>query len=263
LYVHQLIASVTQPVMSLKGFDRLTLKPGETQTVKFTVTPDMLSMLNVDMHRVVEPGVFELMVGPSSDDIHKVRLIVAGLNGETGKPKPTAPVPPGSDSGVVSTFDDGKVAANYGSWIGAGDQMNGGKSMATLAVVEPGASGSKGALQVTGEVVAGGPFLFAGALFSPAMAPMQPANLSGKKEISFWAKGDGTTYTLLILTESRNGQNGEPPAMTSFVAGPEWKQFTFPFSVFETDGSDLSGVAFIKVGQPGKFQFQLDQVEIK
>jgi len=263
LYIHQVIASVTQPVMSLKGFQRLTMKPGERQTVKFTVTPDMLSMLNLDMHRVVEPGVFELMVGPSSDDTHKVKLTVAGLNGETGRPKPTAAVPAGSASGVVSTFDDGKVAANYGSWIGAGDQMNGGKSTSTLTVEEPGAAGTKGAMQVTGEIVTGGQFLFAGALFSPATAPMQPANLSSKKEISFWAKGDGASYTLIVLTESRNGQNGEAPAMTSFVAGPDWKQYTFPFSAFETDGGDLSGIGFIKVGQPGKFQFELDQVEIK
>jgi hypothetical protein len=129
--------------------------------------------------------------------------------------------------------------------------------------VEPGATGTKGAMQVTGEIVTGGQFLFAGALFSPATAPMQPANLSSKKEISFWAKGDGASYTLIVLTESRNGQSGEAPAMTSFVAGPDWKQYTFPFSAFETDGGDLSGIGFIKVGQPGKFQFELDQVEIR
>jgi beta-glucosidase len=67
LYVHQKIASVTRPVKELRAFRRITLKPGEKRTVEFTVTPEMLSMLDVDMHRVVEPGVFELMVGPSSD----------------------------------------------------------------------------------------------------------------------------------------------------------------------------------------------------
>ena len=51
--------------------------------------------------------------------------------------------------------------------------------------------------------------------------------------------------------------------MTAFVAGPEWKQYTFPFSTFDTDGSDLSGLGFIRAQEPGKFQFQLDQVEIK
>jgi hypothetical protein len=141
--------------------------------------------------------------------------------------------------------------------------MNGGKSTSTIAVIEPGANGSKGAMRVTGEVIPGGPFIFAGALYSPGAAPMQPVNLSSKKAISFWARGDGAPYTLLVLTESRSGQSGEMPAMTTFVAGPEWKQYTFPISTFETDGSDLSGIGFIRVGDAGKFQFDLDQVEIK
>lgn len=66
----------------------------------------------------------------------------------------------------------------------------------------------------------------------------------------------------MVLTESRNGQNG-PPALTSFVAGPEWKQYSFPFSTFETDGSDMTGLGFIDAQQPGKFQFEIDQLEIK
>jgi hypothetical protein len=53
------------------------------------------------------------------------------------------------------------------------------------------------------------------------------------------------------------------PAMTTFVAGPEWKQYVFPFSAFETDGSDLTGLGFLRILEPAKFQFQLDQLEIK
>ena len=263
LYVHQRVASVTQPVMQLKGFERITLKPGEKRTVTFAVTPEMLSILNVDMHRVVEPGVFDLMVGPSSDKTSSVKLTVAGANGDTGKPAATAKAPAGSDSNMVSNFDEGKVAATYGIWIPASDTMNGGTSSSKLDVVAPGAANTKGALQVTGEVVPGGQFIFAGALFSPGAAPMQPANLSKKSTISFWAKGDGKSYTLLVLTEARSGQNGDVPAMTTFTAGPEWKQYTFPFSTFETDGSDLTGIGFIKPMEPGKFQFEIDELEIK
>jgi hypothetical protein len=164
---------------------------------------------------------------------------------------------------VVSTFDDGKVAANYGMWIPAGDSMNGGKSKSSIAIVEPGAQGSKGALQITGENIEGGPFIFSGALYTPGATPMQPVNLSSKKGISFWAKGDGATYTVLFLTESRSGQSGEIPAMATFTAGAEWKQYTFPFSTFETDGSDLTGIGFIRITDPGKYQFQIDQLEIK
>jgi beta-glucosidase len=263
LYLHQRVASVTQPVMKLTGFERLTLKPGEKRTVQFNVTPDMLKIWDINMHHVIEPGVFDLMVGASSDDTKTVKLTVAGLNGETGKPVPTAPVPPNSESGVVSTFDDGKVAANYGMWIPAGDGMQGGKSKSAIAIVEPGANSTKGALQVSGEVIPGGPLAYAGTLYSPGAAPMQTVNLSSKKEISFWAKGDGGTYTLLVLTESRNGSSGEVPAMTTFVAGPEWKQYAFPFSTFDTDGGDLTAIGFIRLQQPGKFQFAIDQVEIK
>lgn len=262
-YIHQRVASVTQPVMQLKGFERVTLKPGEKRTVTFAVTPEMLSILNVDMHRVVEPGVFDLMVGPSSNKTTTVKLTVAGANGDTGKPAATAKVPAGSESNMVSSFDEGKVAATYGMWVPASDTMNGGKSSSKLDVVAPGAAHTKGALQVTGEVVPGGQFIFAGALFSPGTAPMQPANLSKKSTISFWAKGDGKSYTLLVLTEARSGQNGDVPAMTTFTASPEWKQYTFPFSTFETDGSDLTGIGFIKSMEPGKFQFELDEFEIK
>lgn len=262
-YIHQRVASVTQPVMQLKGFERITLKPGEKRTVTFTVTPDMLSILNIDMHRVVEPGVFDMMVGPSSEKTATVKLTVTGAEGETGKPAAMAPVPAGSENNMVSNFDEGKVSAAYGMWIAANDTMNGGKSNSKLDAIEPGAAGTKGAMQVSGELVPGGPFVFAGALFSPGAAPMRPVNLSKKSGISFWAKGDGQTYTLLVLTEARSGQSGEPPAMTSFTVGSEWKQYSFPFSTFETDGSDISGIGFIRAQEPGRFQFAIDEVEIK
>jgi beta-glucosidase len=261
LYIHQRIASVTRPVMQLKGFQRITLRPGEKKTVEFSITPDMLVMLNLDMHRVVEPGVFDLMVGPSSDQTSTVALTVIGPHGETGQLLPPPP-PPGSESGIVSTFDDGKVAANYGSWVVSTDTVAGGKSTAAMQVVEPGANGTKGALQITGEIVPGARFPWAGAMFAPGSAPMEPVNLSSKKGISFWAKGDGKTYALVVFTQARSGQNGMP-ALTIFVAGPEWKQYTFPFTVFQTDGGDLAGLAFVHAQEPGKFQFELDELVVK
>jgi beta-glucosidase len=88
LYVHPKVSSVTQPVMRLAGFERVTLKPGEKRTVEFEVTPEMLSILNVDMHREVEPGDYELMVGPSSDKTRTVNLTVSAIRGETSKSAP-------------------------------------------------------------------------------------------------------------------------------------------------------------------------------
>lgn len=76
MYLHEQVASVTRPVMALHGFERITLKPGETRTVKFPINPGMLKLWNADMHHVVEPGVFDVMVGPSSDQVTSVPLAV-------------------------------------------------------------------------------------------------------------------------------------------------------------------------------------------
>jgi beta-glucosidase len=69
LYIRDLLSSVAQPVMELKGFQRIHLSPGETREVSFTITPELLSMLNKDLKSVVEPGDFRIMIGASSRDI--------------------------------------------------------------------------------------------------------------------------------------------------------------------------------------------------
>ena len=261
LYVHQRVASVTRPLMQLQAFRRISLKPGEKRSVEFTVTPAMLSMLDMDMHKVVEPGIFDIMVGPSSDKTTSVKLAVTGAHGETGLPL-LPPPPKGSESGVVSNFDDLKVSANYGAWIPGSDAMNGGKSTISIAPVEPGANGTKGALKVSGELIAGAGFLWSGVLFSPGgeMAASEPANLSGKKTLSFWAKGDGKACIVAMMTEANAGGM---PKMQFFTAGPEWKQYSFPLSAFGTDGSDVNQIIFAHGQTPGKFEFLLDEVEIK
>jgi len=74
MYIHQRVSSVTRPVMELRGFRRVHLKPGEKTTVEFPLTPAALSMLDVNMNKVVEPGVFDIMVGPSSAQTTSVQL---------------------------------------------------------------------------------------------------------------------------------------------------------------------------------------------
>jgi beta-glucosidase len=262
LYVHQRIASVTRPLLQLQAFHRITLKPGEKRSVEFTVTPAMLSMLDMDMNKVVEPGIFDILVGPSSEQTTAVKLAVTGVHGETGLALPP-PAPKGSESGVVSNFDDLKVSSLFGSWMAGSDAMNGGKSTVSFVPVEQGANGTKGALRVSGELIAGASFLWSGALFTPGgpagMQP-EPANLSSKKAVSFWAKGDGNTYVLAMATEANAGGM---PAMQTFTAGPEWKQYSFPLSTFGTDGADVTTLIFARGQTPGKFQFELDEVEIR
>jgi beta-glucosidase len=76
LYVHQLVGSVTRPIKELKAFERIALAAGESKTVSFTLTPETFRMWNVAMQRVVEPGSFEVMVGPNSVDLKTALLHV-------------------------------------------------------------------------------------------------------------------------------------------------------------------------------------------
>ncbi len=69
LYIKDELASVARPVIELKGFCRIHLNAGETKEVSFTVNPEMLSMLDIDLKKVVEPGDFRMMIGASSKDI--------------------------------------------------------------------------------------------------------------------------------------------------------------------------------------------------
>ena len=77
MYIHDKISSVTRSVKDLKGFKRISLKPGETKKVTFNIKPELLAFYNIDMKYVVEPGEFEIMIGNSSrdEDLQKVILI--------------------------------------------------------------------------------------------------------------------------------------------------------------------------------------------
>lgn len=69
LYVEDCLSSITVYEKTLRGFERLSLDPGETKTVTFRLGPKELSLLDRNMNRVVEPGDFNIMVGASSTDI--------------------------------------------------------------------------------------------------------------------------------------------------------------------------------------------------
>jgi beta-glucosidase len=76
LYIHDVVSSVTRPPKELRGFERVTLAPGEKKTVTFTLGPDALSLIDARMQRVVEPGRFEIMVGTSSAKLTTATLDV-------------------------------------------------------------------------------------------------------------------------------------------------------------------------------------------
>jgi len=78
MYIRDDVSSVTRPVKELKDFARVSIEPGQTRTVTFTVTPAKLQFYNREMKRVVEPGTFQIMVGGNSVDLIKQTLEVVG-----------------------------------------------------------------------------------------------------------------------------------------------------------------------------------------
>ena len=69
LYIRDMVGSVVRPVQELKGFERISLKKGESKTVTFTINADLLKFYNSKLEYVCEPGEFQVMVGPNSRDV--------------------------------------------------------------------------------------------------------------------------------------------------------------------------------------------------
>jgi len=69
LYIRDVVGSITRPVKELKGFQKITLKAGESKTVSFPITPESLKFYNYNLVYDWEPGEFQVMIGPSSADV--------------------------------------------------------------------------------------------------------------------------------------------------------------------------------------------------
>jgi beta-glucosidase len=76
VYLRDDVSSVTRPVKELAGFQRVTLKSGETKQVTITIRPESLALWNREMKRVVEPGTLTVMAGGNSQDLKSATLTV-------------------------------------------------------------------------------------------------------------------------------------------------------------------------------------------
>lgn len=248
--VEALAAATSAPAAQFRLSDRGRIEPGrraDLLLVKGDPTADIKATRNIA--RVWKGGV-EVDRQAYIASIEKMKAEAEGLRNRAA--------PAGSESGFVSDFEEEKVSAKFGSgWSVSTDSVAGGKSKAEMKVAPEGAQGSRGSLLITGEISPDLPYAWAGAMFSPGATVMAPANLSSKKEISFWARGDGKACRLMLFARSLGFQ----PAVKSFVAGAEWKRFTFRVSEFGgMDWSDLTGVLFAGGPAPGQFVFQIDDV---
>lgn len=192
-------------------------------------------------------------------DREKYRLTKKEEREKIGQLKKIAPAKE-AESGWISDFDGDKITASFGSgWIVSTDVYMGGKSKAKMELVQYGAEESRGSLLITGEIIEGSQFRWAGVAFYPGATVMAPANLSFKEAISFWAKGKERTYAVLIFSQSR----GFIPAIQTFKAGAEWQEFVFPFKKFGLDGHDITLIFIGAYGETGPFSIQIDNVRLK
>lgn len=174
-------------------------------------------------------------------------------------PQETAALPVGT---LVSDFEQDKITSRYGSgWHITTDKQMGGESTATLRIANNGASNSRGALEISGQIKSGFAFPWAGVFFAPGKKAMQPVNYSNSKELVFWTKGDGRTYSVMTFSSAAAG--GVPPSQ-SFKTSSEWKEVRLPLDGFEgLELSNVTGFSFNANGPEGDFGFMIDNVEIR
>ena len=76
LYIRDVVGTISRPVKELKGFQRIHLNAGESKTVTFTITPDILRFYDYNLNDVIEPGDFDIMIGPNSRNVKKKTINV-------------------------------------------------------------------------------------------------------------------------------------------------------------------------------------------
>src|SRR5262245_42130611 len=247
-----LTAATATPARIFKLEDRGRIAPGlraDLVLVNGDPTRDILSTRDI-------VGVWKRGVAVDRDAA-KARVAAAREEAQRGAEKMTAAL----SAGVISDFDGGSMATAFGSgWSVSTDQIAGGHSDATIDVAPGGAAGSAGALSVRGTITAGLSYAWAGAMFSTGPQPMAPADLSSKKEIVFWARGDGKPGRVMVFSES----TGRVPLIRTFETGAEWKEVAIPFSAFGSiDGHDVIALLFAGGPAPGAFAFQIDGVRLR
>ena len=124
LYVRDVLSSVTTYEKNLVGFERVHLKPGETKEITFPIDRKALELLNADMHWVVEPGDFTLMLGASSTDIRlngTLTVVEPGQAPATNTHKDSTPVSASTNADTVDNVIDNNLTTfwegNKGDYI--------------------------------------------------------------------------------------------------------------------------------------------------
>lgn len=234
-----------------------------------TSTPARLFHLD-DRGRIAKGLRADLLLvdGDPTADIRATRNIAAvWRNGVPLARKPEPPsaarqaeMPPADvlASGVISNFDSGETKTDLGSgWVVSTDAMAGGKSTAAISVVDGGAAATPKALHISADLREGFAFPWAGAMAFLGSSRMKAVDLSAKKGISFFAKGNADIRVMLFAASL-----GRIPAQTTVHAGEDWTRFTVPWSDFHVDGKDVQAVLFSGAGA-GRSEITIDELRLE
>jgi hypothetical protein len=152
------------------------------------------------------------------------------------------------------------VESSFGAgWVVSTDALRGGTSKAEMAWTEGGAAQSRGCLKISGEILAGGPSAWAGAMFMPGSTMMAPVDLPAGTVVRFKAKGTPRAYAFEAFARAL----GYVPAIFRLEIGPEWREFAVPLADLKLDGSGIMGLFFGAIGEAGAFSLWLDDIRLK
>jgi imidazolonepropionase-like amidohydrolase len=271
---------------SLHGELQLLVEAGLTPTAALAAaTSAPAAAFHIEDRGRIAPGLradLVLVDGDPTADILQTRAIVKVWKLGVAADRDAFRAEVAGASAVKAAFGRG--------WSTSNDRIIGGTSTATLAVVDDGPPGAaaapagaappaadatsappgpaaaaapapaRRAMAVTGKVAAGGFFAWAGASLSPGDEPFAVVDLSARRGLRFWARGDGRSYQVMVFSQG----HGRLPLSQSFTAGPAWKELAFPWSSFSGyDGHDVQAVVFAAVLPPGPYAFRLAGVRLE
>lgn len=208
-----------------------------------------------------------LVDGDPLADIKATRAIArVWKNGHVVSREPIAAAPAvaavADAATILSRFDDGTLdVAGGGSWSSTSDTMMGGASSAEQRWVEGGAAGSRGALEISGDVRPGFIEPWAGAMLFVDATRMQPRDYSARKELVFHLRGDGREVRVMLFSGSSEQAMS---AIRSVASGTDWREVRLPLADFAgADPAQLRAIAFTAGNPPGVFRFRIDGVELR
>jgi imidazolonepropionase-like amidohydrolase len=215
--------------------------------------------MNADLLLVAGNPTIDIQATRNIDTIWK-RGVALTRTRENIPPPTVTPSIPAADleRGTISDFESGKPAVDFGSgWQISTDSIMGGKSTATMEIVDGGANGTAKSMRVHTVTDPGGMYPWAGVMLHFGPKPMAPVDLSARSGVTLFARGDTGLKVLLFAAGS-----GRIPHVTTVHAGPDWTPISIAWSDLGVDGKDVQAILFCGPGT-GTTDFQIDEVRLK